>query len=46
MIEGEGMPAHNWMGDGPEFGALHVEYVVVLPDQMEKSMEKTNQGKL
>ena len=23
-----------------KFGALHVEYVVVLPDQMEKGMEK------
>ncbi|KAK4613622.1 DnaJ-related protein SCJ1 [Fulvia fulva] len=40
VIEGEGMPAWNWRGDGPEYGALHVEYVVVLPDQMESGMEK------
>jgi DnaJ-related protein SCJ1 len=43
VIEGEGMPI--WYtelpeGSDPQFGALHVEYVVVLPDQMEKSMEK------
>lgn len=40
VIEGEGMPVWRHEGDGPEFGALHVEYVVVLPDQMEKGMEK------
>lgn len=40
VIEGEGMPVWNHEGDGPEFGSLHVEYVVVLPDQMEKGMEK------
>ncbi len=41
MIKGEGMPV--WQGQqdesGDEFGSLHVEYVVVLPDQMEKGME-------
>jgi DnaJ-related protein SCJ1 len=40
VIEGEGMPVWRHEGDGPEFGSLHVEYVVVLPDQMEKGMEK------
>jgi DnaJ-related protein SCJ1 len=40
IIPNEGMPAHNWRGDGPEFGALHVEYIVILPDQMDKAMEK------
>jgi len=41
MIKGEGMPV--WQGQqdesGDEFGSLHVEYVVVLPDQMDKGME-------
>lgn len=43
-VKGEGMP--KWHEDGDsvyhqtEFGDLLVEYVVVLPDQMEKSMEK------
>lgn len=40
VIEGEGMPVWKWDGDGPEYGALHVEYVVVLPDQMDSGMEK------
>ena len=40
VIEGEGMPVWRHEGDGPEFGSLHIEYVVVLPDQMEKGMEK------
>lgn len=40
VIAGEGMPIWNHQGDGPEYGPLHVEYVVVLPDQMEKPMEK------
>lgn len=39
VVEGEGMPVWRHE-DGPEYGALHVEYVVVLPDQMEKGMEK------
>jgi DnaJ-related protein SCJ1 len=43
VIENEGMPI--WSQQLPEgapetFGNLHVEYVVILPDQMEKSMEK------
>lgn len=45
-IRGEGMPiwhdghVHEHDGDVPEFGNLYVQYVVVLPDQMEKGMEK------
>lgn len=42
VIAGEGMPI--WHPDHAvpetEFGKLHVEYVVVLPDQMESGMEK------
>lgn len=43
-LQGEGMP--KWHEDGDsvyhktEFGNLYVEYVVVLPDQMESGMEK------
>jgi DnaJ-related protein SCJ1 len=44
-VEGEGMPI--WHGghmherrDENEFGALYVEYNIVLPDQMESGMEK------
>lgn len=43
-VTGEGMP--KWHEDGDsvyhktEFGDLIVEYVIVLPDQMEKGMEK------
>ncbi|KAH8591225.1 hypothetical protein B0O99DRAFT_690834 [Bisporella sp. PMI_857] len=43
-VVGEGMP--KWHEDGDsvyhktEFGDLLVEYIVVLPDQMEKPMEK------
>jgi DnaJ-related protein SCJ1 len=45
VIEGEGMPIwHRDMPEGSgheiEFGKLHVEYVVVLPDQIESGMEK------
>ncbi|KAJ9667912.1 DnaJ- protein scj1 [Coniosporium apollinis] len=43
VISGEGMPIwQQGHHDEPQldFGALHVEYVVVLPDQMDKSMEK------
>ncbi|KAF2001401.1 DnaJ protein-like protein [Amniculicola lignicola CBS 123094] len=43
VVENEGMPIwHQHLPEGVDeaFGALHVEYVVVLPDQMEKSMEK------
>lgn len=42
VIEGEGMPLTiREREDGlPDFGKLYVEYVVVLPDQMEKGMEK------
>ncbi|KAF2088584.1 DnaJ protein-like protein [Saccharata proteae CBS 121410] len=47
IIEGEGMPV--WADELPEdsepqYGALHVEYLVVLPDQMDKSMEKEFNG--
>jgi len=42
LVEEEGMP--TWSDDREkvegEFGHLHVEYQVVLPDQMEKGMEK------
>ena len=42
VLKGEGMPV--WLEErGPddeEYGVLHVEYLVVLPDQMEKPMEK------
>jgi len=42
-VKGEGMPL--WLGEDDhvevgEFGNLIVEYVVVLPDQMEKGMGK------
>lgn len=37
VIADEGMPI--WKSDNKS-GALHVEYVVVLPDQMDKGMEK------
>lgn len=45
VVKGEGMPIYHKEQDessssGEDFGALHVEYVVVLPDQMEKGMEK------
>jgi DnaJ-related protein SCJ1 len=43
MVKGEGMPIRGEeqeRGSGEEFGALHVEYIVVLPDQMGKGMEK------
>ncbi|KKA29607.1 hypothetical protein TD95_000711 [Thielaviopsis punctulata] len=43
-IAGEGMPIWHEHGDDvyheTKFGALYVEYVVVLPDQMESAMEK------
>lgn len=45
-IAGEGMPTwqdghvHEHDHDAEEFGRLFVEYVVVLPDQMERGMEK------
>lgn len=44
IVKGEGMPV--WHGDHQhdpveeETGALYVEYAVVFPDQMDKSMEK------
>jgi DnaJ-related protein SCJ1 len=44
VVAGEGMPVwdkeHKDSTAPLEFGKLHVEYVVVLPDQMEKGMEK------
>jgi DnaJ-related protein SCJ1 len=45
-IIGEGMPiyheghVHEHDHDAPEFGNLYIQYVVVLPDQMESSMLK------
>ena len=39
VVQGEGMPVWRHE-DGPEYGDLHVEYVVVLPDEMESGMEK------
>jgi DnaJ-related protein SCJ1 len=45
-INNEGMPiyhaghVHEQDHDAAEFGNLHVEYMVVLPDQMESGMEK------
>lgn len=42
VLKGEGMPV--WLKeqnhDGDDYGSLHVEYTVVIPDQMDKSMEK------
>ncbi|KAM3413821.1 hypothetical protein BST61_g10504 [Cercospora zeina] len=38
VLQGEGMPI--WQDENGGYGALHVEYVVVLPDQMESGMEK------
>jgi len=44
IVKDEGMPIWRHHNDdassGGEFGALHVEYTVVFPDQMDKSMEK------
>ncbi|KAF1942441.1 DnaJ protein-like protein [Clathrospora elynae] len=43
IVKDEGMPIwHQQLenNEGLQFGDLHVEYVVVLPDIMEKSMEK------
>ncbi|PSN64501.1 DnaJ protein-like protein [Corynespora cassiicola Philippines] len=43
IVAEEGMPVwHQELENnaGQQFGSLHVEYVVVLPDQMDKSMEK------
>lgn len=42
VIEGEGMPLLPEETDntGVEFGALHVQYEVIIPDQMDKPMEK------
>ena len=43
-VPGEGMPVWHEEGDSvyhkTEFGNLFVEYIVVLPDQMESGMEK------
>ncbi|KAK3058196.1 DnaJ-related protein scj1 [Extremus antarcticus] len=40
MISGEGMPIWRHEGDGPAYGSLNVEYVVVIPDAMDSSMVK------
>jgi DnaJ-related protein SCJ1 len=42
VVNGEGMPLSNEAADASSelFGKLHVEYIVVLPDQMDKAMEK------
>jgi DnaJ-related protein SCJ1 len=43
-FEGEGMPiwhgGHHDEHDGEQHGKLYVEYTVVIPDQMDKGMEK------
>ncbi|KIV77847.1 hypothetical protein PV11_09626 [Exophiala sideris] len=46
-VKGEGMPKYHAGHvhehddqDGEEFGNLHIEYHVILPDQMESGMEK------
>ncbi|KAI5210105.1 DnaJ protein-like protein [Aureobasidium subglaciale] len=39
VVKNEGMPIWRHE-DGPEYGNLHVEYTVILPDQMDKNMEK------
>jgi DnaJ-related protein SCJ1 len=47
IIKDEGMPIwHQQLENNaePQFGSLHVEYVVILPDQMEKGMEKDFHG--
>jgi DnaJ-related protein SCJ1 len=41
IVPSEGMPIWHENSHDPEaFGSLHVEYFVVLPDQMESGMEK------
>jgi DnaJ-related protein SCJ1 len=43
IVKEEGMPLwhqHLENNEGEIYGDLHIEYVVVLPDQMEKPMEK------
>jgi len=43
VVKDEGMPIwaqHLETHEGLQYGDLHVEYVVVLPDMMEKSVEK------
>lgn len=42
IVPGEGMPLtiEDQERIGKDFGSLHVEYVVVLPDAMDKPMEK------
>lgn len=43
VIPGEGMPIFSTTTDNhhpPSFGALHVEYLVVLPDRLDPAMEK------
>ena len=42
VIRGEGMPfpAEEQPHQEDEFGTLHVEYAVILPDQMETEMER------
>ena len=41
VVKGQGMPIWQDIDDAGEqqYGDLHVEYLVVLPDQMDKSME-------
>ncbi|KAK4539242.1 hypothetical protein LTR36_000870 [Oleoguttula mirabilis] len=39
VVDGEGMPVWRHE-DGPEYGNLHVEYTVVLPDQLDQGVEK------
>ena len=39
-VAGEGMPIWKEGEESTEYGALNVEYVIILPDQMDKGMEK------
>jgi len=39
VVEGQGMPIYRHE-TGPEYGNLLIEYVVVLPDQLDKKVEK------
>lgn len=47
-VAGEGMPKWHQDGDSvyheTEFGDLYVEYVVVIPDQLDRAMEKEAWG--
>lgn len=43
VVKGEGMPIWEEGGEkrgGHKFGALHIEYAVILPDQMDENIER------